>query len=103
MRIIWSSEALHDVDVATCYGATQWPRKALELADVLIDAVSLLETFPRMGREGHLEGTRELVLHDYPFIIVYAVGTDVVTVLHIVHQRMRWSDCLPRLGHLLGT
>ena len=90
MRGVWSSEVLADVDVATCYGAAQWPSKALELADVLIDAVAPLERYPRMGREGHLEGTRELVLHDYPFIIVYIVQDETVTILHLNHQKMRW-------------
>lgn len=72
------------------FGAAQWTlKKNLELADVLIVAVAVLEMFPRRDREESLEGARERVLHDYPFIIVYAFEADVVTVLHVVHQTMR--------------
>ncbi|QCI79147.1 type II toxin-antitoxin system RelE/ParE family toxin [Hankyongella ginsenosidimutans] len=38
-----------------------------------------------MGHAGRLPATRELSVTSMPYIIVYEVGTDVVTVLAVFH------------------
>jgi len=41
--------------------------------------------FPNRGRQGRVEGTRELVLAPLPFIVVYRVKTDAVEIVRVYH------------------
>ncbi|HST36458.1 MAG TPA: type II toxin-antitoxin system RelE/ParE family toxin, partial [Allosphingosinicella sp.] len=52
----------------------------------LRDAIRSLRAFPNRGRKGREDGTRELVHHRLPFIIVYRTKEDVVEILHIWHS-----------------
>ena len=47
----------------------------------------ILKTMPNIGRAGKVFGTRELVLHDFPYIVVYRVRSDFVQILRIFHQQ----------------
>ena len=44
-----------------------------------------LREFPWIGRAGRLPNTRELSVPSLPYLIVYEVAPDVVTVLAIFH------------------
>ena len=90
MKIAWSSDAVQDVANAVDYGAQRWPEPSEQMAGTAVAAVAGLATFPAMGRTGALPGTRELVLRHYPFTVVYVVSDDVVTVLRVLHQHMKW-------------
>lgn len=50
-----------------------------------------LAQFPNMGRIGQLPDTRELVVRNLPYIVVYAVDENrgVLTVLSILHGAQR--------------
>ncbi len=47
------------------------PTEAQRLAQEIYDRIGMLETFPRGGRPGRVEGTREMLLPPLPFIVVY--------------------------------
>jgi plasmid stabilization system protein ParE len=54
------------------------------------EAARLLASFPGIGRVGRAPGTREWVLSDVPYRIVYEVHGDeliVVSVLHTARSR----------------
>ncbi|WP_246526867.1 type II toxin-antitoxin system RelE/ParE family toxin [Plastoroseomonas hellenica] len=44
-----------------------------------------------LGRRGRAKGTREFVLPDTPYIIVYRV-TDRVEILAVVHAAREWPE-----------
>jgi toxin ParE1/3/4 len=46
----------------------------------------MLGRFPRLGRAGKDEGTRELVLSGTPYIFVYRIEASVVVILDIRHS-----------------
>jgi toxin ParE1/3/4 len=52
--------------------------------------VGQLERFPFSGRIGRMPGTRELVVGKSPYIAVYVVDEDVVTIHHILHSAQQW-------------
>lgn len=52
--------------------------------DIVNTAQRLLE-FPALGRPGRHPDTRELSLPDLPYLIVYEVRTDAVTILAVFH------------------
>ena len=62
MRLSWSHAALNDLAELRAYIARDKPRAAAGVARRILHAVNHLEQYPRMGRSGRVEGTRELVV-----------------------------------------
>jgi plasmid stabilization system protein ParE len=42
---------------------------------------------PRAGREGHVAGTREWLISDTPYLVVYRTRDDEVEILRLWHGR----------------
>jgi len=51
----------------------------------MVERIEQLHAFPRRGRVGREEGTRELVLSLLPHIVVYRVRESAVEILQIWH------------------
>jgi len=45
---------------------------------------------PQIGRAGRVFGTRELIMQDFPFLIVYRVRQEYVQILRLIHQSMKY-------------
>lgn len=52
--------------------------------------VQHLAEFPDAGRTGRVNGTRELVISDYPYIVVYRVKEGFVEILGVRHAARKW-------------
>ena len=60
--------------------------RAAERVRASVDAaIDSLASMPARGRLGPIPGTRELVVRGTPFVIVYEVTADAVTILRIRH------------------
>jgi toxin ParE1/3/4 len=52
----------------------------------IYDVIQLLRRNPNSGKPGTDDGTRELVIHGTPYIVVYrVVGSEAVQILRIWH------------------
>lgn len=87
MRLVITEPAAHDLDGIVDYIATDNPDAAENVYRSIVAAARRLIDFPALGRSGWLPGTRELVIPDFPYIIVYQVDAvhDTVTVLAVFH------------------
>ena len=57
----------------------------LAVTNRLLRAVDRLEQFPESGRPGRAPGTREVVMPNLPYIVVYThddTGVDIIAVFH---------------------
>ncbi|MHC1550547.1 type II toxin-antitoxin system RelE/ParE family toxin [Phyllobacterium sp. K27] len=63
---------------------------AIDVCDEIESQVERLRDLPFFGREGRLQGTRELVVTGPPFIVIYTVGEAVVLV-RVLHGAQQWS------------
>lgn len=45
-----------------------------------------------MGREGRVEGTRELVIDRSPYIAVYSILGETVRILRVLHGAQKWPE-----------
>ena len=63
---------------------------ANKVAQTLYDGCDSLENFPRRGRKGRLEGTRELVFAGLPYIVVYRIQDQDLEILRIYHGAQDW-------------
>lgn len=87
MRLIITEPAEQDLDGIVDYIAADNPGAAASVFKQIVVAANRLTDFPAMGRSGWLPGTRELVVPDLPYIIVYQVEapSDTVTILAVFH------------------
>lgn len=56
----------------------------------MLKAIEHLPSFPDAGRAGRIKGTRELIIGDHPYIIVYRSTAEFVEVLSILHAARQW-------------
>ncbi len=61
------------------------PEAARVVRQRIIKAISRLKQFPQSGRAWRLTGCRELVLPGLPYIIIYRIEDDTVTVASLFH------------------
>lgn len=97
MRLEWSPVAVADREQIFEFIATDSPQAALAVDEKIAAATLQLSRFPDSGRKGRVAGTRELVVHDTPYIVVYEVRTDLVVVLRVIHGAQRWPPRSPAI------
>jgi toxin ParE1/3/4 len=90
MHLRWTTPAANDL-----YNLVQRIRKdnpaaADEVANILYGGCANLRDFPRRGRRGRIEDTRELVFPGLPYIVVYRIHDQIVEVLRICHGAQDW-------------
>lgn len=90
MKISWTRQAVADLLEARRYIATDDPAAARRVADRLAAAAALLGRSPGIGREGRIEGTRELVVPKTRFLLPYRIGDEQLEIIHVHHARRDW-------------
>ena len=65
------------------------PAAADRLTDLIFGAVERLAMGPYQYRSGREPGTREAVVHPN-YILVYAVQTDAIRILRLLHARQQY-------------
>jgi toxin ParE1/3/4 len=90
--VVWLDEALADLRAIGEYierdnaeAAYRVMRRIKAVADTLADS-------PEMGRPGRVEGTRELVISDLPYILPYQITDDAIRILAVMHTSRKWPD-----------
>ncbi len=85
MKLRWTNLALHDFEKAHDYIMQEDPESANRIAQRILDAARRLQQFPRLGRVGEDEDTRELVVQKTPYLLVYSINGDVIELLRVLH------------------
>ncbi|MGV3551690.1 type II toxin-antitoxin system RelE/ParE family toxin [Rhizobium sp.] len=88
--IDWLTEAQIEFRHHIAYIHQHNPRAASRIQAQIIRRVALLERFPRSGRIGRQQDSRELVVTGTPYIVIYAVAGDVIQIMHVVHTSQQW-------------
>lgn len=90
MLVRWTAPAAADIASIVEYIRRDNPVAARRVAETIYDGVASLRTFPRRGRIGRATDTRELVFAPWPYIGVYEIVGDEVSVLRIRHAAQDW-------------
>jgi len=89
VRLIrWTTEAADQFEAAVKHIQQDNPTAGRSVAQVVIDRIQQLATFPGLGRPGEVNGTRELV--SPPYVVVYRSTEEIVEFLHIWHGAQDW-------------
>lgn len=92
--IKWTESAWEDLDGISEYLLG----KGLALEAVedflrrIFKAPEDLAIFPGAGKPGRMPNTREWRIKDTPYILVYAVRGDRVSILRVMHDRRRFPE-----------
>lgn len=92
LKLRWTRPALADLVEAQNYIARDNPAAAEAVAQRVWDAAKRLCDNPEIGRQGHVQGTREWPVSQTPYLIVYRVKNDAVEILRVWHGRRNWQN-----------
>ena len=92
MRVRWTTPAARALLAVQDYIAKENPRAAFEVAQHIRLAVHQLRDHPKMGRDGRVRGTYELVIHGIPYIVPYRIRGKEVQVLSVYHTSRKWPE-----------
>lgn len=93
MTIQWAKDATRQLVAAHAYVAADNASAADRLLLRIMQAVNLLSSQPRAGREGRVRNTRELVISGTPYIVAYRIKSrSTIQVLAVLHGKRRWPE-----------
>ena len=84
-RLLIAEPAARDLESIVDYIAQDNPTAAENTFRAIVRAAEKLPAFPAMGRPGRHPETRELSIPDLPYMIVYEVSAEQVTILAVFH------------------
>jgi toxin ParE1/3/4 len=90
MEIIWRASALNDLEAVREFIVQDNPRAAARVLTSIRAAVGRLGRHPSLGRAGRVEGTRELIISNAPYIVAYRVVENQVRILAVIHTSRQW-------------
>jgi toxin ParE1/3/4 len=94
MRVAWLRQASIALDLEYEYLAARNPKAARLVFRRIVATTRRLKDFPNSGRHGQLEGTRELVVPGFPYVIVYRISPDAVEILRVFHTSRDWPEIM---------
>jgi toxin ParE1/3/4 len=86
LKVRWSEEADRDRDEIIGYIWADNPLAARRMDDA---AANRLAVFPRLGREGAIPGTRELIPHPI-YRLVYEITDSEIIIHALIHAARQW-------------
>lgn len=92
MKIVWTEPARQDLREIFEYIANENPNAARRLLGEINQQALILIDNPQIGRDGRVEGTRELVLAGTNHILPYRVKRKQIQILAVFHGARKWPD-----------
>ena len=90
MNIRWSALAIEDREVIFDYLLHLDPAVAIRIDLEIEQQVENLARFPKLGRDGRVADTRELVINRTPYIVAYSLDADSLVILRVIHSSQVW-------------
>lgn len=92
MILRWLPKALDDLDMLLDYIAIDSLLAAEKQPYEVDTQVANLVQYPKLGRLGRKQGTRELVINRTSFIVVYVHDEEkqAVQIIRILHGAQKW-------------
>jgi len=92
VKIRWTDVAAADLKSVHEYLSEHAPARADTIVDRILAGIDVLEQYPNLGRQGRIDGTRELVITGTPFIVFYRLQKSQVEILGVLHAARKWPE-----------
>jgi len=92
VRILWTDEALDDLEEILAYYYLEASPKVAEAVERrIVGEIESLPPFPeRVRASDRVPGARELVVNKLPYVVFVQLRDDAVVVLNVVHTRKKF-------------
>jgi len=90
MRLEYSAQAQASLDQIFDYIADHNMAAAERTIDRILQLADTLAKFPLIAPEGPIPGTREVIVPNINYRIVYEIERDTLRVLDVIHTRRQW-------------
>ena len=91
LRLEWTTPAADEFERNQAFYESLNPHATHLLAARVNAVIQTLRDMPHAGRPGLRTGTRERVVPQTPYIVVYRVSAEALEVLHVFHERQDWA------------
>jgi addiction module RelE/StbE family toxin len=88
MKLKIQASARSDLDNIFDWISQDSPSNAAAVIERILDAMdNAIVLFPSMGRKGQVVGTREWMVQNSPYLIIYEIDeeSEVVLILSVIH------------------
>jgi toxin ParE1/3/4 len=92
MNVIWSETSVRHLQQVAEYLQSESAGGAIKIRRRILEAVKRIGQMPNSGRIGRIQGTREAVVPQSPYIVVYQVSDHSVEILAIWHGAWLWPE-----------
>jgi len=91
LEIIWSKKSQQALNIIYEYLSVEKEVLAKEIISCIINTVKIkIYNYKHIGRAGRILGTREFVLSQYPYIIIYTIKNNYLYIVNILHTSMKY-------------
>ena len=92
MRILWTDEALDDLEEILAYYYLEASPKVAEAVERrIVGEIESLPPFPERVRvSDRVPGTRELVVNKLPYVVFVQLRDEAFIVLNVVHTKRQF-------------
>jgi toxin ParE1/3/4 len=95
MQLEWSQFAQADREAIFDYIEADSPQAAITVDDRIRQQIEELMKFPKVGRPGRIDGTRELIIQRTPYIAAYRIAGKTIRILRVLHGAQMWPQERP--------
>jgi len=92
MQIIWEQDAITDLTELRKYISQFNPTAADKLGKTIIKSANLLRENPLLGKVGKLYETRELVIPNTSYTLIYYCQSKTLSILRTFHHSRKWEN-----------
>ncbi len=92
MKLVWTEPARQDLREIFTFIAEENPNAARRLLAEIKERAVLLQGNPQLGRDGRVDGTRELVVVGTQYILPYRLKEQQIQILAVFHGARLWPD-----------
>jgi addiction module RelE/StbE family toxin len=86
VHVEWTKGAQRNLDAIEAYIAHDNPKAAAKLVLKIVKRTfSQLSKHPSSGKHGRIDGTRELIFTEFPYIVIYTVQNEILYILSVFH------------------
>lgn len=92
LTVHWTPIAISHLRAAYEHLASDSRPAAESLAERIFSAAEQLAQYPEIGRDGRVQGTRELVIVGTPYVVAYRLRKNRIDVLAVLHGARKWPE-----------
>jgi toxin ParE1/3/4 len=94
LKLYWTPTAIRHLNAAYDYVAKDSSSAADATVERIFSATEMLDRYPQIGRDGRVNGAKELIIAGTPWLVAYRLRGDSIDVLAVLHGARRWPDNL---------